>query len=273
MSWTTGNSEHLIRSEVWSNDLKEVLEDELQATNYVTWLSDFPDGEEFTIPSVGTMPVRDYVEDTAVQYDKMDTGEFKFRISEYLSSATYITNKDKQDMYYMAQLVSKFVPAQHRAIMERLESDVFALANEQTASDANVINGADHRFVATGGADGARIMLPADFAKAKYSLKKGNVPLSNLVGIVDPATAYHLETSTNLVNVSNNPHWEGIIETGLTTGMRFVRNVYGFDIYESNFLASSAVASEAIGGANVSAANGVANIFCSLAGHHRSLWC
>lgn len=263
MSWTTGAMDHLIRSEVWSQELKEVLEDSLMATGYVNWLTDFPDGDQFTIPSIGTQPVRDYTEDTDVIYDKMDTGEFTFQITEYLSSATYITNKAKQDAFYLSQLESKFVPAQQRAIEERLETDILALANQQTASNTNSINGAAHRFVATGGSNGARTMTPADFAKAKFGLRKANVPLSRLVAIVDPSTAYHLETLTNLVNVSNNPMWEGIIADGITTGMRFVKNIYGFDVYESNFLAGSKVASEAIGGSNVSAANGVANVFFS----------
>lgn len=266
MSWSTATADHLIRSEVWSAELKEVLRDDLMAMGYVRWLDGFPDGEQLTIPSVGNLPVRDYTEDNAVVYDRMDTGEFTFQITEYLSSATYITNKAKQDMYYLSQLEAKFVPEMRRAIMERLESDILALANSQTASNTNTINGAEHRYVGGGGSNGARELIPADFAKAKFALKKGNVPLTNLVAIVDPANAYHLETLTNLTNVSDNPRWEGIIETGLTTGMRYVRNIYGFDVYESNYLASSAVASEAIGGSNVSAANGVANVFCSLAG-------
>jgi hypothetical protein len=53
--------------------------------------------------------------------------------------------------------------------------------------------------------------------------------------------------------------WEGIVETGITTGMRFVRNVYGFDVWESNYL--PAIASEAIDGVTCTA--GVANLFFS----------
>ena len=71
----TGNSEHLIRSEVWSSQLKEVLEDELQAQQYVNWMSEFPDGTTFTIPSIGQAQVDDYVEDTPVKYRPLDTGE------------------------------------------------------------------------------------------------------------------------------------------------------------------------------------------------------
>ncbi len=45
MAWTTTNSQDLIRSEVWSQELKDILEDDLFATGYVRWLTDFPDGK------------------------------------------------------------------------------------------------------------------------------------------------------------------------------------------------------------------------------------
>ena len=41
---TTANIDALIRSELWSNQLKDVLEDELMATGYVRWLTEFNDG-------------------------------------------------------------------------------------------------------------------------------------------------------------------------------------------------------------------------------------
>jgi hypothetical protein len=39
--------------------------------------------------------------------------------------------------------------------------------------------------------------------------------------------------------VSNNPRFEGVVRDGIATGMRFVANVYGFDVYCSNFLPDS----------------------------------
>ena len=62
--FTTGNSAALIRSEIWSRDLKEVLLDDLMAQRWVDWMDEFPDGETFTIPSVGQAVVRDYQENT-----------------------------------------------------------------------------------------------------------------------------------------------------------------------------------------------------------------
>ena len=256
--FTTVNTDHLIRSEVWSSQLKDILLDELMATKYVNWLSEFPDGDTFTIPSIGQAQVDDYEEDTSVNYRAMDTGEFQFQITEYLSSGTYITNKMKQDSFYMSQLVSQFVPKQSRAIMERLETDILALQSQQTAGNTNTINGAAHRFVASGTND---TMTVTDFAKAKYALGKANVPMTNLVAIVDQSVAFAIETAPNLSNISNNPMWEGIVSTGITTGMRFVKNVYGFDVYVSNYLAD--VASETVDGNSVT--NAKANLFFSAA--------
>jgi hypothetical protein len=105
-------------------------------------------------------------------------------------------------------------------------------------------------------------MALSDFATALYSLKKANVPQTNLVAIVDPSVEYTLNTLTNLTNVSNNPMWEGIITSGLATGMRFVKNIYGFDVYTSNYLASGLT--ETVNSVSVTT-YGVANLFFSAA--------
>lgn len=253
--FTTSSPDHLVRSELWSDQLKDVLLDELMGSKYVSMLNNFPDGDTFTIPSVGSFQVDNYAEDSEVQYRAMDTGEYQFQITEYLSSGTYVTNKQKQDSFYMGKLMSEFVPKQSRAIMERFETDVMALANEQTADDTNTINGAYHRFVAGGTSN---VISIEDFAKARYALKKANVPQQNLIAIVDPSVAFELNTQTNLVNVSNNPRWEGIIADGIDSGPKFVKSIFGFDVYESNYLAE---ASETIDGTAIT--SGKANMFFS----------
>jgi hypothetical protein len=256
--FTSTSPDFLVRGEVWSTQLKDVLQDELMAQKYVNWLTEFPDGDTFTIPSIsGQMQVDDYEEDTSVMYHAMDTGEFQFQITEYLSSGTYITNKQKQDSFYMSQLTSSFIPAQHRAIMARLEKDILALESAQTASNLNTINGAAHRFVGSGTNEAISVV---DFARALHSLKKANVPQTNLVAIVDPSVEYSINTITNLTNISNNPMWEGIVTSGIATGMRFVKNIYGFDVYTSNYLAD---ANETISGLTTTA--GKANLFFSAA--------
>ena len=263
---TTGNSELLIRSELWSAELKETLKDELQMMSYIDMLDGFPDGDTFTIPSVGDAAVNDYTEDTAVEYRPLDTGEWQFEITEYLQSGTYVTKKAEQDSFYMAQLVSSFVPKQNRAILERFETDVLSRPEDlYTTGQQGTINGAHHRM--SGGNSGK--LDVQDFAYARYSLKQANVPDTNLIAIVDPSVEYEMNTLSNLVDVSNNPRWEGIVAEGIATGMKFIKNIYGFDVYTSNYLPDVTDASlfDRTGGNayNFSSANGKPNYFFSAA--------
>ena len=258
--FSVSSNDHLIRSNLWSSQLKEVFEAELMGTKYVDFITDFPDGETLNIPSLGQHEVLDYTEGQAIRYTAMDTGNFTFTIDQYKSAATYITNKMKQDSFYMSRLVSSFVPKANRALSAVMETKILDVGpTAQTAADVNAINGADHRWVGSGTNE---TMAPQDFAKALYALQKANVPLTNLVAIVDPSVEYAFNTMTNLVNVSNNPRWEGIIDSGISSGMRFIKNIYGFDVYTSQYLKVNA-ASETVD--SVTAAAGVNNLFFSAA--------
>mgnify|MGYP003412591695 FL=1 len=254
------SNDHLVRSNLWSSNLKEFFEAELLGMKYVDIITDFPDGDTLNIPSIGQAEVLDYAEGKAVQYTGMDTGNFTFSIDQYKSSATYITERMKQDSFYMSRLVSSFVPKQNRGIQVAMEQKIMSVGPDaQTASNTNAINGAAHRWVGQGTNE---TMAPQDFAKALYALEKANVPMTNLVAIVDPSVEYALNTLTNLVNVSNNPRWEGIISSGHVSGMRFVKNIYGFDVYVSQFLRPN-TGSETI--SSVTSTAGVNNLFFSAA--------
>ena len=262
---SNADMQRLIRSEVYSSELKDILRDEMQAQRYVRMLDGFPDGDTFTIPTIGETVVADYTEDSAVAYTPMDTAEFQFTVDQYLQSGTYITKKAAQDSFYSAQLEARFVPEQERAIMEHFESTTFASPEVGVAGNsAEAINSIAHRI---SGGNAGRLELE-DFAFARYALKKANVPDRGLVAVVDPSVEYQLNTLTNLVNVSNNPMWEGIVRDGIATGMRFVANVYGFDVYTSNYLKGT-VADTALlekdgtTANNFSVDNGVANLFFS----------
>lgn len=272
MSSITSGIDYLTRTQVWSEELKEIMLDELQGQGHVRWIP-FANGDTLNIPSIGEGTVRNYVEDTAAKYDSLDTGNFQFTITEYLQSGTYITEKARQDLAYAAELEASFIPKQSRALAERVESDIFRLAGAgasggQTVSVDNAINGAAHRWVATGTAVSGdnRALSVKDFAKALYGLKKANVPGYRLIAIVDPSAEYTMNTLANLVDVSNNAKWEGIIESGIGSGARFVKNIYGFDVYSSNYLfgaGATGAGTETIGGTQIT--NGVCNIFMSAA--------
>jgi len=265
MAMTTGNTTLLTRAEVWSGELKEILRDELMAQRYVRMLDGFPDGDTFKIPSIGQAQVDNYSEDQAVVYRPLDTGQFTFQIDKYLSSATYMTKKAEQDTFYSSELMSRFVPEQERAIMEHFENTTLATPEVGvSANSGEAIDGVEHR-VSAGGSNA--VIEVEDFAYARYALKKANVPDTNLIAVVDPSVEFTINTLTNLSNVSNNPMFEGIVSTGIATGMRFVKNIYGFDVYCSNNLkqdlADSALADRDGNSVDFSSTNGIANLFFS----------
>lgn len=259
-------SSNLVRAELWSQELKDVLQEQLMGTKYVRMLAGFPDGTQFTIPSIGELPMRETNELSPVVYDTMDTGEFNFTIDRYVEAATYITDKAKQDAFYSAQLIGMFPQKMRRALDENLETSVLALINSQTSGDVNSINGASHRFVGSGNTN--TTLALADFAKAKFALDKAQAH-GQRVAIIDPSQEYVLNTLTGIVDVTYNPKFEGIVQEGFVnsnTGMRFVKNIYGFDVYVSNFLpASSEAAASSLGGVTVPATPTV-NIFMSVGG-------
>ena len=254
-------NENLVRAELWSAELKDVLQEQLMGTRYVRMLSGFPDGNQFTIPSVGELPMRETAELTPVVYDAIDTGEFNFTIDRYVEAATYITDKAKQDSYYAQQLIGMFPTKMRRALDENLEGSVFSLANTQTVNDANSINGAAHRFIASGNSN--TTLSLDDFAKAKFALDKANAG-GTRVAIIDPSQEYVFNQLVGAQAFTNNPSFGGIVNGGFVndvTGMRFVKSIFGFDVYVSNRLAD---ANETIGALTTAA--GKANMFFSAAG-------
>lgn len=234
---------------------------------YVQWV-DFPDGQTWTIPSVGEATIRDYVEDNAIEYDALDTGEFQLTVTNYKSSGLYITKKMRQDSFYAARLEASFVPKQTRAFQEVLEADILALgaagaSGGQTVSSLNTINNAAHRWT-TSGASG--VIEIKDFAKVLFALKKANVG-GQVIGIVDPSFEYQLSTISNILTLDNNPRWEGIVADGLVSNMKFARSVFGIDLYISNHLpgaGATQAGAETINSVAISS-GGVCNIFFSTA--------
>jgi hypothetical protein len=257
--FSTQHTDHLIRSNLWSTQLKELFEDDLIAMRWVDMVEDFPDGDTLNIPSIGQAEVNDYVENKSIVYTSFDTGNFTFTISQYKQSAVYITNKMKQDSYVFDQLVAKFVPNMHRALAKQMEIDALKVGpNGQTASNLNTINGANHRFIGSGTNETIAVK---DFALATYALQKAAAPMTNRVAIVDPSVEYTLKTLSTLVSLDNNKHWEGIVRDDLSTGMKFNFNIFGWDVYTSMNLPTL---NETINGKTTAA--GVANLFFSATG-------
>ena len=259
---TTGNNGVLIDDDIQSSFIKQVLMDDFFASQWVDWLNEFSSGSStFRIPSIGEAVVDDYVEEDAIKFRPLDKGEFTMVIDKHKTSGHYITDIAQEDLLYAAQLVAAIAPAESRAIAKELEKDILKLQGGQTAADTNLINGNKHRFKATGASN---VIAVEDFARAKLSLKTANASDMNLIAIVDPSTAFTVETLTNLSNVSNNPMFEGVIADGMTNGMRFVKNVYGFDVWTSNYV--DTIEAETLETTNI--AGFAANIFLAADGEN-----
>jgi len=230
-----GNNSVLIEDDIQSSMIKQTLESELMATQWVDWLNEFDKGSSnFRIPSIGKAQVEDYAGDgEALKFRPLDKGEFVMNIDQFKQSGNFITKDAQEDLHYASQLVASIAPSQTRAIAEELETNIMKLQGEQTTGATNLINGGKHRYAATGASNTIGV---EDFARANLSFNLANVSANNRIAIVHPSVAYTLETLTNLTNVSNNPHFEGVVAEGMTSGMRFVKNVYGFDVYVSNFV-------------------------------------
>ena len=257
----TTNTSFLTRTNVWSRTIKELLLDDLVAMKWVRIIDDFPDGQTINIPSIGEAEQNNFVEGQAIKYNSMDTGNFTFSFDQYVYSANAISEKFKRDSFYAADVIAAFVPRQHRVIMEGVETNILSKINAgQTASNLNAINTGNHRWVAQGTSQALAPML--DIPSARYSMKKANVPLRDLVAIVDPSVIWSIQTQTNLQNLlTPDPKWQRITADGAETGFKFEMNVFGFDFYSSNYL--PAISSETIN--SVSVSTGVCNYFFSAA--------
>src|SRR5882762_9703136 len=222
--FTDSNNQYLVRSNLWSRQVKELLLDALNAMKFVRVIQDFPDGYTLNIPSIGEAETADFNENQAVKYNQMDTGNFQFSFDQYKYSANAISEKFKRDSYYSSDVIAAFVPRQHRAIMEGVETRIFSVANSgQTASNLNAINTASHRWVAGGGTP---TLAFSDFAKALFALTKANVPLNNLCAVVDPSVAYTIATLSGVTNLlSPIPQWANIAASGVMTGFKFQFNI------------------------------------------------
>ena len=254
MSINTSNSGVLIESDVLSATLKDRLEEKLMGQDFVSMV-EFGEGNTLRIPSIGQFIAgKDYVEGDEVKFQSPDLGEFTFTITEYDESGFSISDKVKQDTSYASQALAKYIAEMTKSLEVAVEVEIMKIINSnQTASDLNAINGAAHRFVASGAID---TLTTKDLRRAKFALKKANVPLTNIVAIVDPSCEEALRTDTDIqAAIQNTPRWSDLISSGFSNDLNFLGSYEGIDIYSSNYL--PVVGAETVD--SVAVANGVAN--------------
>jgi len=251
----------------------ETIQDDFLPDGLFRNVADFGDGTQIQIPTIGEMTLFDLDEGQPTPLSAIDTGTVALTITEHVGTGGYVSDELKEDGYKAMAVESAIVPQGLRAVKERFETDLLGQINNTTGglitlSDENAVNGFSHRWVA--GTTASNFITLEDFLYMKLSFDKANVPEEGRIFIVDPLVEATLNNLTNLVNVSNNPQFEGMVTTGFSKNRRFVRNIFGFDIWVSNRLPH--VVSEAIdGGPNkgvsaTSNADAVVNIAMSIAG-------
>lgn len=72
--FTVATNTHLIRSNLWTAQLKDLFLDDLYGMKFVNIITDFPDGTTWNKPVVGEAEIQDFVEGQAIKYTRMDTG-------------------------------------------------------------------------------------------------------------------------------------------------------------------------------------------------------
>ena len=237
------NSKAVIRAKIYSGILREQLEPELIAMNYVDVINSFPDGDKWEDVEMGAATVTDYHEGEEIDFKGLDFATRTFEINEYVNSGHYVTAKFSQDSYLASQIMAKVPALEARAIAADLEQKIFNLAVKEHSiikpNDATVLNGMQHRFVAGTAGDGWGVLTPEDFAYATVALNKVNYH-GPRIAIVPSYQEYAIVTNPRIkASLKYNPSFEGIVREGAMTGMKFSFNIYGWDVYTSEFLPKS----------------------------------
>jgi len=245
MAQLTSNTSAFIEAQQYSQFILENLHDYLLPEGMWRDVTDFGSGTTLNIKTVGTVTLQDAAEDTPLNYSPIDTGTLQLTITDYVGDAWKVSDDLREDGSQVDTLMAMRAMESTRALGEHHETKFLTAVNAaQTGANLNLVNGRPHRWVGSAAAN-ARTMTLDDFIAMKLAFDKANVPAGGRIAIVDPVVEATLNSLQNLVNVSNNPMFEGIITEGFARDHKFVRNIFGFDIYTSNFL-PSLTATEAI---------------------------
>lgn len=248
---TAAGHDKLVRSQIWSKEIQRELEEELMAQSIVRMLPEFTDGDKITIPKLYSMSVRNYEEGQPISIDDPTVDEFELIIDKYYQNAYGVYDKYRQDTYYNNVVDSEYPRQQIRAVMERMENDIFLLHKKQTTNDPNTINGQAHRYVGTGTSNAITL---DDVWKAKLALDKANVSSVGRKAFVDPQVAYQLGQIDNVIRqdvYGANSH----IKDGFGS-TKLIGTFAGFEFYQSNMLDEATALDHATGGSLI------ANMFC-----------
>jgi hypothetical protein len=264
------NTQAFIEAQQYSAFIVENLPDLALPEGFARDVSDFASGTTLNIKTVGSRTIQDVAEGVPMTFSPIDTNTITMSITDYVGDAWSVSDELRRDGAQVETLMAMQAMEATRGISENIETKFLAACdNAQTGAALNNVNGRAHRWIAGGKSGTSRNMTMADFVAAKLAFDKANVPQGGRIAIVDPIVEATLNSLTNLVNVSNNPMFEGIVTEGFARDHKFVRNIFGFDIWTSNKLplqtAVEAINADAQDLANDSTVVGdVVNVFMSV---------
>lgn len=234
MAQLTTNTQAFIEAEQYSTFILENLHDGLLGEQFYRNVTDFGSGTTLHIKTIGSVTVQDAAEDTPLVYNPIETGNVSLTITEYKGDAWYITDDLREDGAQIDALTAARAAEGTRAIQEVFETKFLDTCNAaQTNANPNTINGFAHRIAST---ETNNVFALSQLIKMRLAFDKANVPTEGRVFIADPV----IEATLNgLVTITHDvtPFGEGILRSGLASGMRFVGQLFGFDIILSNRLA------------------------------------
>lgn len=229
----TTNTQAFIEAEQYSDFILMNLEDGLLGEQFYRDVSDFGSGTTLNIKTIGSVAIQEASEDTALNYNPIESGTVTLQITDYVGDAWYVTDDLREDGAQVEALMAARAAESTRAIQEYHETRFLSVANAaQTDADANVINGFAHRI---GSAETNDVFSTSHLVSMRLAFDKANVPTNGRVFIADPVVE---ATLNKLVTITNDvtPFAESILRAGMSSGMRFVGQLYGFDIILSNRL-------------------------------------
>ena len=257
MSQNRANSTAFIETEQYSGLILRNLHDGLLPGTFYRNVTDFGSGTTLNIKTVGSVTIQDVAEDVAVDYTPIESGTIKMTIDNYIGDAWYVTDDLKEDGAQIDALMTARSMESARSIKEVFETRYLARAvSALTPAAPNPVNGFNHMMVGSG--TNNTITLN-DFIAMRLAFDKANVPAGGRIAIVDPITA---ASFSKLIQITGDisPWPQSIMANGFDRDHQYVTTLHGWTVLTSNRLPKGSFSD-----GTVTVANGVANLFMSVA--------
>lgn len=252
----TTNTRAFVEAEQYSSFILLNLHDGLLPTSFYRNVTDFGSGDTLHIKTIGTVTIQDAAEDTPLVYNPIETGEITMSITEYKGDAWYVTDDIREDGTDIDRLMAERASESTRAFQENFETRFLEVCQQaQTDADANVINGFPHRIASL---ETDNVFSLDHMIAMRLAFQKANVPDDGNIFICDGTVE---ATLNGLVTITHDvtPFGQKILEGGMARGMKFIMNLFGWNIITSNRLERGS-----FGDGTTTVTTGVANIFMNV---------